>query len=236
MGTLKRSSFLGASAIAAVAATAACARSASEIGRVETAAEFDAKGFAAKVDRPADIRLVVDASTMFPPILGAIMNALNGYQFGFGIPANRIAIIAVMHGSANLMLYNDDMWTRYDLGATFGARDPNNNVIASNIFAPSETTFVATDNPEDPRGSYHKAFVGTLQQRGAIFCACNTALYEQAESIAASGKSGGKNAREVADDLRANLVPETLLVPSGVAAVGLLQYRHRYAYVTETNG
>lgn len=233
MENLNRSAFIGAGALLAAAAASACASSAPEIGGVESAAQFNDKAFAAKVSRPADIRLVVDGALMYPPLLGAIMNALNGYQFGFAIPANRIAITAVMHGSGNLLLYNNNMWARYDLGTLFDVRDPNNNVVATNIFAPPGSTFTSTD---DPHGSYHQAFVGVLQQRGVVFCLCNTALYEQAQTIAGSAKSGGQSVQQIADDLRSNVVPGAILVPSGVATVGLLQYRYRYAYITEVTG
>lgn len=232
---LKRSSFLGAGAALAFG-TAACSGSAStEVGEIEMASQFDAAAFVRAIDRPADVRLCVEASTMYPKLLGGVMNALNGYQFGYAIPPQRIAIAVVAHGLANLLLYDDTAWQTYDLGTTFGVRDPNGNAVTSNIFAPADAGFSSVDDPEDPRGSYHRAFVGSLQRRGVVFAVCNTGLYEQALALSNAG-GGKKSPRAIADDLRAHLVPQAILVPSGIATVGLLQYRYRYAYATEVAG
>ncbi len=230
--SFKRASFIGAGAAIALGAVACSSSASSAIGELEMASQFDAARLARAVDKPADVRICFDASSMYPKLLGAVMNALNGYQFGYAIAPDRIAITVVAHGLANLLLYDDAAWQRYELGQTFGVRDPGGNLVTSNIFAPVGAGFTSTDDPNDQHGSYHRAFIGSLQARGVVFTACNTALYEQAISLSNAG-SGKKSAQAIADDLRAHLIPGAILVPSGVATVGLLQYRYHYAYVTE---
>ena len=228
---MNRSLFLGAGAALVCGAAACAGSSAGTIGGIETAAQFNGAAFARAVDKPADIRLAFDASQLYAPLLGAVMNALNGYQFGYAIKPERIALAVVAHGAANVLLYDDAAWAKYNLGATFGVKDPSGTTITSNIFAPPDATFTMTDDPNDPHGSYHRAFIGSLQTRGVVFTVCNTALWEQAQTIAASAP--GDSVETIAQFLRSHLVPGAILVPSGISTIGLLQYRYHYAYATE---
>lgn len=229
---MQRSTFLAGGVPLAACATAACAgKTPEKIGLVEMKTQFDLAGFTRAVDRTADVRQVWDAGELHPQILGSVKNGLNGLQFGFGIAADRLATAFVTHAQSNLLLYDDTAWKKYSLGELFAVKDPSGSIVATNIFAASRSLGDRSD-PGDVHSFYQDASVTTLQRRGVIFCACNTALVQQADAIVNAGGAGGQSAEAVADALRSRLLPGVILVPSGVAAIVLLQSRYRYAYAT----
>lgn len=226
---MQRSVFIGASLVAATALSAA---EADAVDLVEKAGEFDVAGFNKRVSRSAEVRQVWDAGKLYPQILGAVKNSLNGLQFGFGIAATHLATAFVTHNDSNLLLYGNSAWTEYRLGELFGVRDPSGAVVTANIFAPSRSAAMLSD-PNDARGFYQDASIETLQKRGVLFCACNTALVQHASQIVNGGAAKGQSAADVTRALRKSLLPHSLLVPSGVGTVAYLQARYQYAYLTE---
>jgi intracellular sulfur oxidation DsrE/DsrF family protein len=215
--------------LAACAASACSGEAGPTIGLVETAKEFDPAAFDRAVATSARYRQVWDADGLRPQMLGNVKNALNGLQFGFSVAPGDIALAFVAHGTANLLLYDDAMWSAYRLGELFGVKDPSGAIVAKNIFAPSRSQPSAQD-PDDVHGFYQDPSIATLQRRGARFFACNTALVEQADAIANAGATGRATAQEIARDLRSHLLAGAMLVPSGTAAILYLQARHGYAY------
>jgi intracellular sulfur oxidation DsrE/DsrF family protein len=153
-------------------------------------------------------------------------------QFGFGIAATRLATAFVTRNESNLLLYGNAVWTEYRLGELFSVHDPSGAIVTANIFAPAHSTSMLAD-PSDPRGFYQDASIETLQKRGVLFFACNTALVQQAGQIANAGAAKGQSADDVARALRKSLLPHVMLVPSGVGTVAYLQSRYQYAYLTE---
>jgi hypothetical protein len=228
---MQRKAFIAASAIAAALATDACASSASALDLVETQAEFDYAGFVRLVNGPFDVRQLWDVNGYVPTALGGIKNAYNGYQFGFGIPPERIGMAACLHGTANAFAYNDAMWSKYKLGESFGFKDPSGNVVSTNIFYHARSQPNAASNPNDLSSMYEDGTIEALQRRGLIVLVCHTAAAEQARSLVQSGTAPqGTAPAGVLRDLLANLIPGTTVVPAMVAAVGLLQNRFKYAY------
>ncbi|HEV3157773.1 MAG TPA: hypothetical protein VGZ00_10545 [Candidatus Baltobacteraceae bacterium] len=229
---IQRAAFIGSSfALAADIAVASSAKG-EPIGLVETTEEFDLAAFTKLVSRSAYVRQVWDAGTLHPQILGGVKSALNGLQFGFGIPPNQIATAFVTHKESNLLLYDDTAWSTYQLGRLFDVKDPTGALVTTNIFAPARSTQTNSD-PNDVRGFYQDASISTLQARGVVFFACNTVLVQHAQQIANAGTARNQTPAEVAQQLRKHLLPKVTLVPSGVAAVAYLQSRFHYAYGTQ---
>ncbi|MBV8333525.1 MAG: hypothetical protein JO192_12365 [Candidatus Eremiobacteraeota bacterium] len=225
---MERKTFIAASAMVAALATDACAKNASALEMVESKSEFDYTAFVRSVNRPFDVRQLWDVNGYVPTALGGMKNAFNGYQFGFGIPADRIGMVACLHGTANAFAYNDAMWTKYKLGESFGFKDPGGGVVSTNIFYHARSQATTAADPNDPTSMYQDATLEALQRRGLIVMICHTAAAEQARSLAAQSGS----ASDVLSELLANTVPGVTIVPSMVAAVGILQNRFRYAYTS----
>jgi len=133
---VNRSVFIGASlALSASGALADSARPVLDL--VEKSGEFDIAAFTRRVSRPANVRPLWDAGKLYPQILGGVKNSLNGLEFGFGMAADRLATAFVTHNESNVLLYGNDVWTRYNLGQVIGVHDPTGAVVSTNIFAPA---------------------------------------------------------------------------------------------------
>ena len=234
---MERKTFLATSALVAALATDACAKSASALEMVQPASEFDYAAFARLVGKPFETRQLWDVNGYEPLALGAMKNAYNGYQFGYGIPPDRIGMIACLHGSANAFAYTDDMWTKYRLGDSFGFKDPGGNVVATNIFYHARSQALTGADPNDAKSMYQDGTIEALQRRGLIVLVCHTAAAEEAASLVSAGVApSGMSAGDVERDLLAHLMPGVMAVPSMVATIGILQNRFKYAYITVNAG
>ena len=168
-----------------------------------------------------------------PTALGAIKSAFNGYQFGYAIPPERISIVACLHGNANAFIYGDATWAKYRIGEAFGFKDPTGNIVTTNIFYPARSQAVTTADPNDVTSMYQDGTIEALQRRGLIVLACHTAAAEEARSLVSAGAvPSGLTPSDVLADLLAHVRPGTIVVPSMVAAIGILQNRFKYAYTT----
>jgi len=202
---------------------------------VENRSDFDYAGFSKLVDRPFDVRQLWDINGYVPTALGGIKNAFNGYQFGYGIAADRIGIAACLHGTANAFAYDDSMWSTYKLGEAFGFKDPSGTTVATNIFYHARSSPNTTADPNDMQSTYQDGTLEALARRGLMILVCHTAAAEQARSLVEGGAAPrGMSAGDVQRDLIAHLVPNVTVVPSMVATVGILQNKFRYAYTSGT--
>jgi intracellular sulfur oxidation DsrE/DsrF family protein len=211
----------------------ACAKGSSQLEMIESKSDFDYAGFVKLVDRPFAVRQLWDVNGYIPTALGGIKNAFNGYQFGYGIAASAIGMLACLHGTANAFAYNDSMWTKYKLGQVFSFKDPTGNIVTTNIFYHARSQPVTTADPNDPASMYQDGTLEALQRRGLIVMVCHTAAAEQARSLIDAGVvPAGTAVEDVLRELLANVVAGVTIVPSMVATVGLLQSRFHYAYTS----
>jgi hypothetical protein len=231
---VERKVFLAAGALVAALATDACAKGgASELEIVEGKSEFDYAGFAKVMDRPAAVHQLWDIDGYVPRALGAIKSCYNGYQFGYGIAPSSIAMVACLHGYANAFAYDDSMWSKYKIGEAFGFKDPSGNVVATNIFYHARSQPETTADPNDGASMYQDGTLEALQRRGLNVLVCHTAAAEQARTLVAAGAAPqASTPSDVLADILAHLMPGTMIVPSMVATVGILQNRFKYAYTT----
>jgi hypothetical protein len=201
---------------------------------VERKANFDQAAFASVVGRPAQIRQVVQAVSFKPGVWNNIKNAFNGLQFGFGYPPDQIAIVFAGHGPSTAYAYTDYLWTKYRIGEFQTLTDAAGAPVRSNTyFLKRAPAAGAPDDPNDSRSIYQDTSIQALQERGLIMLACHTAIEEQSRNIVAKGFApAGMTARDVASDLLTHLVPGTIVVPSMVATIAVLQSVYHYTYLT----
>ncbi len=231
---MQRKTFLATTATIAALSTAACAAgTAAELDVVETASQFDYPALKKLVDKQADVHQLWDVGSNPPAALSEIKNALNGYQFGYGIKPNRIAMVACLHNVGNIVAYDNAAWQKYNFGDVFGVKDRSGNPITTNIFAHARVKPDPNANPNDPHGMYQDPTLETLQRRGVVVLLCHTGAAEQARILAQNGAQGAAP-EAILRDLLAHVVPGVLVVPSSVATIGLLQNRFRYSYTSVT--
>lgn len=229
---MNRSSFLASSA-SFVAAAQGAARAQGIPGGthfVERAADFNKAAFTRAVDR-GSIRMVWEQVAFHPAVFSNVKNALNGLQFGFGYAASQIAMAMANHGPSSAYGYSDYVWSKYKLGDAFKLKDASGEPVASNVFLKPVKTDRSAD-PDSDTSFYQDTAIETLQSRGVVFLTCHTAVEEQARAIVKSGFApAGMTPSEVADDILTHLIPGAVVVPSMVAAVGVLQHVHKYSFI-----
>lgn len=234
---MNRGTFIASSAsLAALAGTPAVAGAQTVPGGthlVERKADFDEAAFVRLINKPADIRTVIEAVSWHPPVFANIKNALNGLQFGFGYPQDRISIVFAPHGPSSAFTYSDYVWSKYKIGDFFKLKDDKGDPIASNTFlAPAKPPGTSND-PDDPAGLYQDTSIETLQKRGVIFLTCHTAVEEQSRGLVKAGNApSGMSASDVANDILTHLIAGTHVVPSMMGTIMLLQQRFHYGYQT----
>lgn len=162
--------------------------------------------------------------------LNGIKNSLNGFHFGFAIPADEIKIVAGLHGAANMLNFDDTMWEKYRIGEWLHVNDAKTGKPATrNIYYPQKTG--GSSDPEERGSTFQDTSLEALRGRGVEFLSCHTATEAQANELVEQ-YSLKASAEEVVKDLQAHTVPGVLIVPAMAAAISLLQADGRYTYIS----
>ncbi|HVB86785.1 MAG TPA: hypothetical protein VNK23_09015 [Candidatus Dormibacteraeota bacterium] len=233
MSDISRRSFVGA--VATGVAAIAAAGSVADAQLVYRESEWKMKDFDRLVKTPASVRQVFDVTAIENGMfLNAIKNSLNGLEYGFGIPASGIQIVAALHGPANAVNYDDYVWSKYHIGDIFKVNDPKTGQPAErNVFYPSKAGAdmrYASKDPDSEDSIYQDASVQAIQSRGVKFLSCHTALEEQARFLV-KRLNLSESPEAAVKDMIAHKLPDVLVVPSMVASLALLQNRGHYAYM-----
>jgi len=201
---------------------------------VERKSDFDGAAFARIAGRPAEIRQVWEAVSFHPQMFNNIKNALNGLQFGFGYPANAIAIVVASHGPSSAYTYSNEVWSKYRIAEAFKLNDPEGKPYSGNVFLPAKSAGSSND-PDSEDSMYQDTSIQALQKRGVVFLTCHTAVEEQSRTLVKNGFApSGMTTQEVANDILTHLIPAAVVVPSMVATIAVLQAKYKYTYATLT--
>lgn len=233
---MKRTDFIAASVLAAASGAVADAQSVPGGSNVvERLAQFDFKSFQKIVGRPAKIRQLFEQVVFKPGLWNNVKNSFNGLQFGYGLKATDIAIVIAGHGPSAAYGYSDYVWQKYKIGDFFGIKDAQGATITSNIWLSAKATYDPKADPDDDKGMYQDTSIEMLQKRGVIMLTCHTAVEEQSKGLVKAGNApAGMTAKDVADDILTHLIPGTVVNPSMVATVAMLQKYFGYTYVALT--
>ena len=189
-------------------------------------------GEKARVKQLFDITQVEDGAS-----LAKIKNSLNGLHFGFGVPADQIRMIGGLHGPANLLNYDDSMWSKYRIGAWLKINDPKTgepavrNPYYRSALSEEAARITANTDPDDEHSPLQDASMQGLQRRGVRFLSCHTSLEELVRQLI-KHYSLSEDPETIVRDMLAHTVPQVLVVASVVSAIALLQSEGRYSYVT----
>jgi hypothetical protein len=203
---------------------------------VWTSTEWKIAEFNRLVNDPARIKQVYDVVQIGDgKFLNNVKNSLNGLQFGFAIPKERIKIAVAMHGPTNMLNFDDYVWKKYQIGEWLDVKDPATGQPAQrNIYYPAATLpagQIPSTDPDNEHSIYQAKSMQDLQKRGVQFLSCHTATEEQARILVHKYKLS-QSPEEIVKDMLAHTVPGTLVVASMVAAIALLQAEGHYTYIT----
>jgi hypothetical protein len=232
----RRSFVTTATTSIAALATLATAGGEAKAQLVYTKSDWQLSEFNQLARNPARIRQVFDIVQIAGGgFLKNIKNSLNGLHFGFGIPDKQIKVVAALHGPANMLNYDDVIWSKYQIGTWLKETDPSTGQPAvKNPFYASKAGAAlrySTEDPDSRDSLYQDTSIQALQHRGVQMLSCHTALEEQVRALIAHSNLRHPP-EEIVKEMLAHTLPGVLVVASMVAAIALLQTDGHYSYIT----
>jgi intracellular sulfur oxidation DsrE/DsrF family protein len=234
---MNRRSFVttATTSIAALATLATADRHA-EGQLVYTKSDWQISEFNQLAKNPARVKQVFDVTSIAAgKFLNNIKNSLNGLHFGFGIPDQQIKVVAALHGPANMLNYDDAIWSKYQIGAWLKVTDLSTGqpAVKNPYYASKAGTPLryGTEDPDSRDSLYQDTSIQALQHRGVQMLSCHTALEEQVRALIAHSNLTHPP-EEIVKEMLAHTLPGVLVVASMVAAIALLQTDGRYSYIT----
>ena len=144
-----------------------------------------------------------------------VFNYINTYKQAYNVPNTSINTVFTCYGPPGPVTmpicWNDAMWAKYKVGEQIGLKDSSGNFVTSNVFFRPKS-----GDPVLFNGAIAVAGLENLQKLGTTVIMCNNAFMAWVGYLA--GKGFG-TAVEVEKELRANLVPGTVIVPAMVIAI-----------------
>jgi intracellular sulfur oxidation DsrE/DsrF family protein len=234
---MNRRSFvsIATTSVAALAALGTAGGNA-EAQLVYTKSDWKLSEFNQLAKNPARVKQVYDIIPIAEGrFLNNIKNSLNGLHFGFGIPEEQIKVVAALHGPANMLNYDDVIWSKYQIGAWLKVNDPSTGqpAVKNPYYASKAGTSLhySTEDPDSYDSLCQDTSIQALQHRGVKMLSCHTALEEQVRGlITHNGLT--QQPEEIVKEMLAHTLPGVLVVASMVAAIALLQTDGRYSYIT----
>lgn len=154
------------------------------------------------LDLPGKHRLIFD-TTEASGMGSALTYATNFYSANtsaYGLQNNDLAVVVVARHFSTPFAYNDSIWEKYG--------EPISN-------------FIARGKEPSTRNTYGRQVNGLLG-RGMHVAVCQMATRALSGSIA---NAVGKSQDEIYNEIAANLLPNSHLVPAGIVAVNRAQER-----------
>lgn len=175
--------------------------------------------------RPAP-KQVWDSTDIGGPWLNLMRNALNSQIWSFKHPD--FLAVSVTHGTAQLALYDQDMWEKYQLTRLAGELFKTNTAIIEQKAAGADPA-----NYQDPAGPFsgEDNSIPALMRRGVVFMSCHNAIWEQAAALIKTGINPDRLSHPaLAAELTNHLVDGAVLIPGAAGTLPeLQQVDFRYA-------
>ena len=157
---------------------------------------WDVESLDAIIAYRGGMKQVWDNTEIGGPWLNLMRNSLNAQVFSFRHPD--FLEVSATHGSAQLALYDQAMWEKYQLATMAGGDFKANTLI--------EAKHVPTDTAahEDPKSVFGPAgnTIPALQQRGVVFMACHNAAWEHTAKLLQKGiNPDGRSHEAIAAEL-----------------------------------
>jgi hypothetical protein len=179
---------------------------------------WDAEALDAISAYRGSIKQLWDNTEISGPWLNLMRNSLNVQVFSFRNPD--FLEVSATHGSAQLALYDNEMWNKYQLAGIAGGAFKTNTLIEVKD-VPSEMAA-----HEDPNSVFGPAgnTIPTLQRRGVVFLACHNAIWEHSAKLLEKGiNPDGHSHPAIAAELTNHLVEGVVLTPGISGTIPKLQ-------------
>jgi hypothetical protein len=161
-----------------------------------------------------------DSTDIAGPWLNLMRNALNAEIWSFKHPD--FLVVSVTHGTANLALFDQAMWDKYQLTKFAGDKFKTNTLMENQKAQAADPAHF-----EDPAGAFSAAdnSIPALMRRGVVFMSCHNAIWEQAAALIKADVNPDKLLHEaLAAELTNHLVAGVVLIPGAAATMPELQH------------
>ncbi len=184
---------------------------------LDTADLWDAEALDTIIAYGGSMKQLWDNSEISGPWLNLMRNSLNAQVFSFRHPD--FLEVSATHGSAQLALYDQEMWDKYQLTAIAGGFKTNTLIEVKQL--PSE--IAAHEDPNSVFGSAGNT-IPALQRRGVVFLACHNAIWEHSANLLKKGiNPEGLSHQEIAAELTNHLIEGIVLTPGIAGTMPKLQ-------------
>ncbi len=166
-----------------------------------------------------DTKQAWDHTDISGPWLNLMRNALNAQIWSFNHPD--FLVVSATHGSAQLALYDQAMWDKYQLAKLAGKGIEKNTLIIDRPASSADAT-----DYQNPAGVFsgQNNSIPALQRRGVVFMACHNAIWEQATKLHGMGVNPDDLSVDgITAELTNHLIPGVVLTPGAVATLPELQ-------------
>jgi hypothetical protein len=153
------------------------------------------------------------------PWLNLMRNALNSQIWSFNHP--EFLAVSVTHGTAQLALYDQAIWDKYQLTRLAGELFKANTAIVERKAAAADPA-----NYQDPTGPFSDEdnCIPALMRRGVVFMSCHNAIWEHAGALIKFGINPDKLSHPaLAAELTNHLVEGAVLIPGAAGTLPELQ-------------
>jgi hypothetical protein len=160
-----------------------------------------------------------DNTNIGGPWLNLMRNALNSQIWSFKHPD--FLAVSVTHGTAQLALFDQAMWDKYQLTRLAGEDFTTNTLIIERKAAAADPA-----NYEDPAGPFsgEDNSIPALMRRGVVFMSCHNAIWEQAAALIKLDINPDRLSHAaLAAELTNHLVDGAVLIPGATGTLPELQ-------------
>ena len=179
---------------------------------------WDAEALDAIIAYRGNLKQLWDNTEINGAWLNLMRNSLNVQVFSFR-NLNFLEVSAT-HGSAQLALYDEEMWNKYQLAKIAGGGFKTNTLVEVKD-VPNE---IAAH--EDPNGGFGPAgnTIPALQRRGVVFLACHNAIWEHSAKLLQQGINPDRLSHPaIAAELTNHLIEGVVLTPGISGTIPKLQ-------------
>jgi intracellular sulfur oxidation DsrE/DsrF family protein len=176
--------------------------------------QWDSEALDAVLHYPGGPKQSWDNIDIGGPWLNVMRNAMNAEVWSFRHPD--FLCVSATHGTAQLALYDDEMWEKYELAKIAGGK------ITRNSFVSAPAADLDPKDFQNPAGPFSPAAnsIKGLQRRGAVFLACHNAAWElSARLIAADVNPDKLTADTLCAELNNHLIAGVVMTPGSVGTL-----------------
>jgi hypothetical protein len=179
---------------------------------------WDAEALDAIIAYRGSLKQLWDNTEINGAWLNLMRNSLNVQVFSFRNPD--FLAVSATHGSAQLALYDEEMWDKYQLATIAGGGFKTNTLVEVKDVPDEIAAHEDSNSVFGPAGNT----IPALQRRGVVFLACHNAIWEHSAKLLQQGINPDRFSHQaIAAELTNHLIEGVVLTPGISGTIPKLQ-------------